>query len=104
MLPDRDLRYYLDLSCAQVRRFAGDEPTVLTAVLRLLRDVAASARDDEQREQVRRQARLVVADLSDDALPDAREAVEDAVRRVELALAGDVGAAYRDRAGETRSV
>jgi len=102
--PDRDLRYYLDLVCAQVRRFGRGEPTVLTAVLRVLRDCAACARDDEQRAEVRRQCALVLEDMSPDLLEDDADAVRDMARRVELALAGDVGGAYGDRAGETRSI
>ncbi len=102
--PDRDLRYYLDLVCAQVRRFGRAEPTVLTAVLRVLRDVGASARDDEQRAEVRRQCELVMLGMSDDLLDDDADAVRDMARRVGLALAGELGPAYGDRAGETRSI
>jgi uncharacterized membrane protein len=104
VLPDRDLRYYLDLSCAQVRRFGRAEPAVLTAMLRLLRDCAVAARDDEQRGELEHQLSLVLAETSDELLPDDVAAVEDMAGRVRLALAGDVDAAYRDRAGETRSI
>ncbi len=104
MTPDRDLRYYLDLVCAQVRRFGRDEPTVLTAVLRLLRDVGACARDDEQRQEVRRQCGPVLQGMSAELLDDDADAVRDMGRRVELALAGELGPAYGDRAGETRSI
>ncbi len=81
-----------------------DEPTVLTAVLRLLRDVGALARDDEQREEVRRQGGLVLQGLSAELLDDDADAVRDLVRRVELTLSGWLGPAYGDRAGETRSI
>lgn len=101
---DRDLRYYLDLVCAQTRRFGRSEPTVLTAVLRVLRDCAACARDDAQREELRRQCGLVLDEVSPDMLEDDADAVRDMVRRVELALAGDLEQAYGDRAGETRSI
>ncbi len=104
VLPDRDHRYYLDLSCAQVRRFGRDEPAVMTALLRLLRDCAVSARDDEQRDELQRQLQLVLAELSDELLADDAAAVHDLARRVGLALAGDIDGAYRDRAGETRSI
>ncbi|MCZ2811569.1 MULTISPECIES: DUF2254 domain-containing protein [unclassified Modestobacter] len=104
VLPDRDLHYYLDLSCAQVRRFGRDEPTVLTAVLRLLRDVAVQVRDDDQRRAVADQVDLVVAETSDRLLDADQEAVRDMARRVSLALAGQVDDAYRDRAGTTRSI
>ncbi len=104
VLPDRDLRFYLDLVCGQVRRFGRDEPTVLTALLRVLRDTATAARDEDQRAEVAAQVRLVLADLSDRLLAEDAAAVHDLARRVELALQGDVAAAYRDRAGETRTI
>lgn len=104
VLPDRDLRYYLDLCCAQVRRFGADQPEVLTGLLRLLRDCAAASSTDDQRAQVEHQVRLVLAQASAGLLDDDLAAVHDAARRVRLALDGDVDGAYRDRAGETRSV
>uniref|UniRef100_UPI0013DFAE5C DUF2254 domain-containing protein n=1 Tax=Modestobacter sp. KNN46-3 TaxID=2711218 RepID=UPI0013DFAE5C len=104
VLPDRDLHYYLDLSCAQIRRFGRDEPTVLTAVLRLLRDVAVHVRDDDQRRVVSDQVELVVAEMSDRLLDADQESVRDMAHRVSLALAGQVDDAYRDRAGTTRSI
>jgi uncharacterized membrane protein len=104
VLPDRDHRYYLDLACAQVRRFGRGEPAVLTALLRLLRDCAVSARDADQRAALEHQLQLVLAQASDDLLDDDAAAVHDLARRVRLALDGDVDGAYRDRAGETRSI
>ncbi|MDQ2585228.1 DUF2254 family protein [Saccharothrix yanglingensis] len=50
--PDRDITYYLDLVCGQVRRCGRHEPTVLNALLRMLRDVTTATRDDEQRAAV----------------------------------------------------
>jgi uncharacterized membrane protein len=41
--PDRDVAYYLELSCGQVRRYGRHEPTVLVALPRVLRDAAALA-------------------------------------------------------------
>ena len=104
VLADRDLRYYLDLVCAQARRYGEREPAVLTALLRLLRDMAVAARDDEQRREIADQAAMVVAQMSDDLLQEDADAVRDLARRVELALSGEVAAAFRDRAGETRSI
>jgi uncharacterized membrane protein len=104
VLPDRDHRYYLDLACAQVRRFGSSEPTVLTALLRLLRDCAVSVRDDTQREALEHQLRLVLDAVPDGMQEDDVAAVHDVARRVCLALDGDADAAYRDRAGETRSI
>ena len=104
VLPDRDYEYYLDLACAQVRRFGRGMPEVLTALLRLLRDCAATAQTDEQRGEIARQADLVLEQLGDDLVEEDLGTVQDFARRVELALAGDLVRAYRDRAGETRSV
>ncbi len=102
VVPDRDVRYYLDLACAQVRRFGSREPTVLIALARLLRDVAVAARDDEQRDEVARQVDLVRASTAALGSGDAA-AVSDMCRRVHHALEGRVLEAYADRAGETRS-
>jgi uncharacterized membrane protein len=102
--PDRDLQYYLDLVCAPVRRFGRSEPVVLTALLRLLRDCAVGSHDDREREQIGRQVQLILDDMDDALLPYDADSVRDLARRVQLALLGDVDGAYRDRAGETRSV
>ena len=104
VLPDRDHRYYLDLACGQIRRYGRREPSVLIALLRMLRDVAVAVRDPEQGEEVRRQVRLILAETADDLLPEDVEGVRDAAERVEQALAGDVAGAFSDRAGETRSL
>jgi uncharacterized membrane protein len=105
IVPDRDLRYYLDLCCDQLSRFASREPTVLVAMLRMLRDLGLSCHDDTQRAEVRRAADLVVASAEGPACTTAsNETLADMRRRVELALAGDHRAAYEDRAGETRSL
>lgn len=104
VLPDRDYEYYLDLACAQVRRFGRGMPEVLTALLRLLRDCAANAQTDEQREAIAHQTAMVLAQVAGDLVEEDLGTLRDSARRVELALAGDSVAAYRDRAGETRSV
>jgi uncharacterized membrane protein len=104
VLPDRDQRYYLELACGQIRRYGRRESTVLIALLRMLRDVAVSVHGLEQAEEVRRQARLVVAEMSDELLPEDRRDVEDAAARVEQVLVGDIADAYADRSGELRSV
>ena len=104
VVPDRDLRYYLDLACGQLQRFSAAEPTVMIAMLRMLRDVAPSCRDDQQRAELARAARGVLDALSPDVRRPDAEAVEDLHRRVELALEGDLVAPYADRAGETRSI
>ena len=102
--PDRDLRYYLDLMCAQLRRFATTEPTVLCALLRGLRDVAVSCRTDHQRDQIRESADLVVASMGASLIEPDAASVHDHRERVERALEGDVMGAFADRAGETRSM
>ena len=104
IVPDRDLRYYLDLACGQLRRFASGEPSVLVALLRMLRDVAASCRDDDQRAEVRRAAALVRGELAEAVGASDAAFVREVHERVELALAGDRAGAYADRAGETRSI
>lgn len=104
VLPDRDHRYYLDLACGQVRRYGRREPTVLSALLRLLRAVALAVRTEEQAEEVRRQVRLVLAQMAEDLLPEDAEQVHDVARRVEQALSGQAAEAFADRAGETRSI
>lgn len=70
----------------------------------MLRDCAAAARDDTQREEVSRQAGLVLENASQELLEYDREAIVELVGRVEEALKGNLDDAYRDRAGETRSV
>jgi uncharacterized membrane protein len=104
VIPDQDLRYYLDLACGQLRRFAASEPTVLAALLRMLRDVAVGWRDDHQRDEVRRSAHLVADQLAPSVAEADAGMVADMRRRVEQALAGNVSMAYEDRAGETRSM
>ena len=100
----RDYRYFLDLVCGPVRRYAQSEPIVLTAVLRLLRDCAATAVNDGQREEIRRQNSLVLETVRGEMVVADEEEIRDMGRRVEEALAGDLDAAFSDRAGETRSV
>ena len=104
VLPDRDHRYYLDLACAQLRRFGAEQPEVLTALLRLLRDAAGNARTDDQRAEIARQAALVLQTMSEHLVEEDERSVRELGRRVELALSGDLAAAYDDRAGETRSI
>jgi uncharacterized membrane protein len=86
--PDRDLRYYLDLVCGPVRRFGRSEPQVLNALLRMLRDCAVGARDDQQRAEIVRQVALVVAELDDQLLDEDAATVHDHARRVRQALDG----------------
>ncbi|MEO3785463.1 DUF2254 domain-containing protein [Actinocorallia sp. B10E7] len=104
VIPDRDLEYYLELVCGPIRRYGRHEPAVLNALLRMLRDVAVSARDDGQREQIAFQTDLVVAGLPSEPVAHDTEQVEDMVDRVRHALNGDLRSAYRDRSGETRSI
>ncbi len=104
VIPDRDLRYYLDLSCSQVRRYGTRDSTVLAALMRLLRDVATAARDDEQRAEIERQVRLVLAATPDSLQDEDKREVDTMAQRVRSALRGDVRGAYDDRSGETRSM
>lgn len=104
IVPDRDLRYYLDLMCGQLRRFSTTEPSVLCALLRALRDVGLSCREERQRDQIRESADLVAASLDPSVIDADAASVHDHRERVERALRGDVGGAFADRAGETRSM
>jgi uncharacterized membrane protein len=104
VLPDRDIRYYLDLACGQIRRYGRREPTVLVALLRMLRDAAVSAPDDHHRDEIRRQSELIVAEMSGDLHAEDAATVHDVAARVEQALGGQVEQAFSDRAGETRSI
>jgi uncharacterized membrane protein len=52
-----------------VRRFGRDEPTVLLALLRLLRDCAAAGQDEQQRQAIVEQVDLVLDEMSDRLLP-----------------------------------
>ena len=104
IVPDRDLRYYLDLMCAQLRRFAATEPSVLASLLRALRDIGLSCRDDHQRDEVRRAADLVVASMDQGVIEPDAAFVQEHRDRVEAAIAGDRLGAYADRAGEARSM
>jgi len=104
IVPDRDLRYYLDLSCEQLARTASSEPTVLQALLGMLRDVAIACRDDEQRAEVERAACRVASRWEQRPHRDDDGGVDDMLRRVRLALTGRLDLAYADRAGEARSI
>ncbi|WP_158239692.1 DUF2254 domain-containing protein [Streptomyces carminius] len=107
ILPDRDLRYYLDLACGQLRRFAAAEPTVLAALLRMLRDLATAVHgtgDERDAAEVRRAADLVRDTLDSSVGTEDAGQVHDLHRRVLAALAGRTAEAYTDRSGETRSV
>ena len=103
VIPDRDLRYYLDLACGQLRRFGAGEPQVLIALLRMLREVARATRDDGQRAEVARAADLVLEQVPNSLIETDAEHVREAHRRVGLALEGRIVDAYADRSGELRS-
>jgi uncharacterized membrane protein len=104
VVPDRDLTYYLELVCGPIRRYGRNEPTVLIALLRMLRDVAVAARDDDQCAQIAAQTDLIATELPASLAKHDLVQVEDMVNRVRQALSGKVRLAYRDRTGETRSV
>ncbi|WP_223168148.1 DUF2254 domain-containing protein [Nonomuraea sp. SYSU D8015] len=103
VVPDRDLRYYLELACGQVRRYGAAEPTVLKALLAMLRDVAAAARNDEHRTEIERQVCYIIAELPASIADHDAEQVHDMAERVRLVLVGQVRAGFVDRSGETRS-
>jgi uncharacterized membrane protein len=103
IVPGRDLRYYLDLACGEVRHYGRGMPTVLKALLAMLRDVAAAARDDAQRAEIGRQVGFVQSEIPASMPAHDAEQVHDMARRVRQVLAGQVRAGFADRCGETRS-
>jgi uncharacterized membrane protein len=68
VVPDRDIAYYLDLACGQIRRYGRREPTILVALLRLLRDAATASRDDEHRAAITTQAQHIVQAMDETLL------------------------------------
>jgi uncharacterized membrane protein len=62
VVPARDLAYYLDLACGQVRRYGRAEPRVDRALLRILHSTGQFCWDDAGRVLVAQQVRLVLAD------------------------------------------
>jgi uncharacterized membrane protein len=104
VVPDRDLPYYLELVCGPIRRYGRSEPTVLIALLRMLRDVATGARDEDQRAALAEQVDLIVGELSETVGAHDADQVRAMADRVGHALRGNVRTAYADRSGETRSI
>ncbi|HEX8631125.1 MAG TPA: DUF2254 domain-containing protein [Catenuloplanes sp.] len=104
VVPDRDLPYYLELVCGPVRRYGRSEPTVLIALLRMLRDVASAVRDDAQREDLADQVGLIVGEVSETVAAHDAKQVQAMADRVRQAVDGDITGAYHDRSGETRSI
>ncbi|WIB79000.1 DUF2254 domain-containing protein [Curtobacterium sp. MCPF17_002] len=102
VVPDRDLRYWLDLVCGPVRRYGASEPIVLGGLLRMLRDCAAAPVSPHQGAELLRQADLVLEQATLGSVD--LEEVRDRHARVGAAVRGDLDAAFDDRAGETRSV
>lgn len=74
------------------------------ALLRMLRDAATAARGDTHRQEIQRQVDLILAQVPHSLADVDVQRVDDLSQRVRAALAGDVRSAYRDRAGETRSI
>jgi uncharacterized membrane protein len=60
LLPARDLAYFLDLACGQVRRYGKSEPRVMGALLRFLDNVGGVCVDERSRADVAYQVRLVL--------------------------------------------
>jgi uncharacterized membrane protein len=103
LMPDRDHRYYLDLTVAQLRRYSAREPAVLGALLAMLRDVATAVQTQEQREVVLLQVELVVGEMDPELGEVDKQFVRDLACRVRQVLDGDLAGAFSDRSGETRS-
>ena len=88
IVPGRRFPDYLAVMCGLIRRYGAREPTIADALLRLLGNCAAVARDDPERAAaIEEQARIVLADAereiaqpADLALPHAEaEAVRQAL-------------------------
>ncbi|TDD26283.1 DUF2254 domain-containing protein [Kribbella turkmenica] len=62
VVPGRDLEYYLDLACGQVRRYGKNEPRVVRAQLRILQSTGQFCRDDAGRRLVVEQVKLLLTD------------------------------------------
>ena len=62
VVPGRDLEYYLDLACGQVRRYGRAEPRVDLALLRVLDGTGQFCSDKAGRRVVAAQVELVLAD------------------------------------------
>ncbi len=104
VLAGRDFRYFLDLACSQARSYGSRDATFLGALLRLLRDVATAARDNQQRSEIARQVALIRAAVPASMLPEDRRQVETRAQLVARALRGDIVGAFDDSSGETRSL
>ncbi len=81
---------YLELACAQIRRYSAGEPDVLVALLRMLRDIASGGVTNERRDALLRQAELVSA-TAERGVDDAAELrrVGDELTTTRAWLAGD---------------
>jgi uncharacterized membrane protein len=62
VVPARDLGYYRDLACAQIRRSGARDPRVMRALLRGLHAVAGFTTVDADRAMIAEQVRLVLAE------------------------------------------
>lgn len=62
VVPGRDLEYFLDLACGQVRRYGQAAPRVMLALLRILQSTGQFCADDRGRRLVAAQVELVLDD------------------------------------------
>ncbi|MGW1347071.1 DUF2254 family protein, partial [Kribbella sp. NPDC002412] len=62
VVPGRDLEYYLDLACGQVRRYGKAEPRVVRAQLRVLHSTGQFCADDAGRRLVIGHVNLLMKD------------------------------------------
>ncbi|SDE51139.1 DUF2254 domain-containing protein [Rhodococcus tukisamuensis] len=70
-VPAYDFADYLDLACAQIRRYGSREPTVALALIRLLRDCAVVTAEADRRVAIAGQLRLIVDDATRDIVQPA---------------------------------
>lgn len=102
-VPDRDIRYYLDMTCSRIRRYGRHDPVILTALLRILRDAAVSSHGEGQRTEIRRQVDLVLVEVPEELADEDVAFVHTAADKVHEAFESRFVSAFDDHGGELRS-
>ena len=99
-VPGRDLRYFVDLACGQIRRYGAAEPRVMAALLRVLGNTGRSCPDAESRAVVVNQVELVLLDAE---RATAQPADLQTVRAAGTALLGRLASASDEPAHSTET-
>jgi uncharacterized membrane protein len=100
-----DLRFFLALSCGQLRRYGAREPATLVALLVMLRDVALVCHGDrDDLAALVHEADLVVQAAEESLRVEADlEVVHRRRAAIDAVIAGDLERAYDDRTDEALS-